>query len=187
MIFKESFLIETQSDNKNTFAVANYILELEKKGITNLKLQKLIFLAYGIHLSLYQEKLYSSQIQAWKLGPVVKDIYNEFKTHGRAEITTRANILISDNEFYSPTIPNDYEKEKMSVIAACLFYGKKSAYELVDITHEMNCWKIAYEKTKLTLDRSSKADDNASPILDDDIYEDFNKIKSEIVEFVNSY
>lgn len=186
MEFKESLLIETEGGNKNTFAVANCILDYEKTGITNLKLQKLIFLAYGIHLALYKEKLYSSQIQAWKLGPVVKDIYDEFKNHGRNEITTRANVLTGDNDFEPPSIPDEYQKEKMSVIATCLYYGNKSASELVNITHQMNCWKKAYEKSPVDSDFIIKG---AIPSLisDDDIFEDFSKIKSKIVEFVNSY
>ena len=185
MTFKESLLIETEKGKNSTFAVANCILDYAG-NITNLKLQKLIFLAYGLHLSLYQEKLYSSAIEAWKLGPVVKDIYDEFKNHGREEITTRANILTGDNDFYPPSIPSDYEKEKMSIIATCLYYGKKSASDLVEITHKMDCWKSAYDKSKVESDFVIQGG-NASIIRDEDIAEDFSKIKSKIVEFVNSY
>lgn len=175
MAFKESILLETEKGNRNTFAVANCILDYTK-NVTNLKLQKLVFLAYGLHLSLYSERLYESPIEAWKLGPVVKDIYDEFKNHGRDEITTRATVLLDDNEFLIPSIADDYAKEKMSVIATCLYYGDKSAPELVDITHQMESWKKAF---------FSPSGEEKKLIKDEDIFSDFNKIKSEIIDFVN--
>lgn len=174
-IFKDSILLETEKDFRNTFAVANCILDYTK-NVTNLKLQKLVFLAYGLHLSLYSERLYESPIEAWKLGPVVKDIYNEFKNHGRGEITTRATVLLDDNEFLIPSIADDYVKEKMSAIATCLYYGNMSAPELVDITHEMQSWKNAFHFSR---------SEEKKIIKDLDIFNDFNNIKSDIVDFVN--
>lgn len=173
--FKDSILIETEKGNRSTFAVTNCILDYTK-NVTNLKLQKLVFLAYGLHLSLYRERLFESRIEAWKLGPVVKDIYNEFKNHRRDEITTRATVLLDDNEFLIPSIADDYSKEKMSVIATCLYYGDKSAPELVDITHELQSWKNAFY---------SSSNEEIKLINDYDIFIDFNKIQADIVDFVN--
>jgi uncharacterized phage-associated protein len=174
--FKSSILLETEDkDKKSVFAVANCILDYTK-CVTNLKLQKLIFLTYGLHLSLYEERLYNSSIEAWKLGPVVRDIYNEFKNHGRDEITTRATILIDDNEFLVPSIAEEYKKEKLSVIAVCLYYENYSAPDLVNITHRMRSWEKAYNSAE-----------QEKIIRDEDIFDDFNKIKSGIVDFINKY
>ena len=66
----------------NTFRSTNYIIKILNKKVvtdlTNLKLQKLLYCAYGVHLALFSEKLFNDQIQAWKLGPVVPIIYQEF-------------------------------------------------------------------------------------------------------------
>jgi uncharacterized phage-associated protein len=176
MKFNQSILLDTESGKNSTFAVVNCILDYTK-SVTNLKLQKLAFLAYGLHLAIYQERIFSSSIEAWKLGPVIKDIYDEFKNHGREQITTRATQLVGDNEFLVPTIPNEYKKDKMSVIATCLYYGNRhSAPELVDLTHNMNCWKKAF---------NSSVDPKI--INDEDIFDDFNKIKSDVIGFVNNY
>lgn len=183
MFFKESLLFEAEAGKKSTFAVANCILD-DTENVTNLKLQKLIFLAYGLHLALYKERLYSSPIEAWKLGPVVRDMCDEFKNHGRSDITTRASFLESDNDFLVPTISDEYTKEKMSVIATCLYYGKEPASRLVDITHDMSSWKKAYDNKKVPAD-FIRLNEKAEILSDQNIYEDFCKIQPTIVEFVN--
>ena len=73
--------------------ISNYILDcLETSNITasNLKLQKLLYFAYGICLQSYGMKLFENQIEAWMRGPVVESVYKEFKNHKYNSITTRA-------------------------------------------------------------------------------------------------
>lgn len=64
-----------------------------KKGIeeglpvTQMKLQKMVYFAHGIHLALYNEPLIREHFQAWKYGPVVRDIYSYFKFYGSQPIS----------------------------------------------------------------------------------------------------
>lgn len=50
--------------------------------ITQMKLQKMIYFAQGIHLALYNEPLLKETFQAWKYGPVIPDIYHAYKLYG---------------------------------------------------------------------------------------------------------
>jgi uncharacterized phage-associated protein len=50
--------------------------------LTNLKLQKLIYIANGWHLSYFDEVLFDEQIEAWTYGPVVPSIYHLYKQYG---------------------------------------------------------------------------------------------------------
>lgn len=174
--FKSSILLETEGSLNSTYAVANCILDYCGE-ITSLKLQKLIFFSYGIHLSIYQERLFGCDLLAWNLGPVVREIYDEFKDHGRNEITTRAtNSTQEENEydFFVPNIPSEFKKDKLSVIAACLYYGNRyDSPQLENITHGMKSWKNAFN----VIDKKMK---------DEEILNDFNILKSEIIKFVNA-
>ncbi len=44
--------------------------------ITQLKLQKLMYIAQGIHLALYDAPLFKEEIEAWQHGPVVRELYS---------------------------------------------------------------------------------------------------------------
>lgn len=142
-----------QEDNKyQTFAVANYILDkLRRHGIndiTNLKLQKMLYIAYGLHWCLYEENLFESQIQAWKLGPVVPDVYNEFKDFSDKSITTEAGIdADGDGVVIFPTFDKNFPEFKNfnAMTMACVIHGNKKASTLVNITHKNgSAWK-SYE------------------------------------------
>ena len=59
-----------------------------KKGIeeecyvTQMKLQKMVYLAHGYHLAKYNEPLIKEEFEAWKFGPVVQSIYQDYKLYG---------------------------------------------------------------------------------------------------------
>ncbi|WP_349407951.1 Panacea domain-containing protein [Pseudalkalibacillus sp. SCS-8] len=65
--------------------VAKYFINLSQPGtnenITNLKLQKLLYYAQGFFMALNDtdEPLFDEEIQAWVHGPVVPEVYREFK------------------------------------------------------------------------------------------------------------
>jgi len=54
----------------------------ESDFISNLKLQKLLYYAQGIHLALYGKPLFNDPIEAWQYGPVVDSVYQTYKTNG---------------------------------------------------------------------------------------------------------
>jgi uncharacterized phage-associated protein len=136
------------------FASANYILDkLEKfeiNDVTNLKLQKLLYFAYGIYFILYDKKLFTSPIQAWKLGPVIPKVYHEFKNHGGKPITTRVFIANEDEEDSARLAEYSFtEEESKSLSIACAAYGHKKARTLVDITHNKNsAWSRAWNQNR---------------------------------------
>lgn len=156
----ESLYLKTFGSTNSTLAAANCILDYTK-NVCTIKIQKLLFLSYGLHLSLYNQKLYGCTNLAWKSGPAVKKVYEQFKTY-KGEIN-----------LYYPQPPFDFVEEKMSILAVCRYYGdKKSAAELVDITRSMSSWKKAYES-------------KYKKIIDHEILEDFKLLTPEIVTYVH--
>lgn len=55
-------------------------------NVTNLKLQKLLYLAHMIHLGNHGNGLVDSQFEAWNLGPVMPEVYHLLKAYGNGNI-----------------------------------------------------------------------------------------------------
>lgn len=58
----------------------------EDDGITNMKLNKLLFFAQAASLQRFGKPLFDAPLEAWKYGPVVKDVYRTFKGYQRDSI-----------------------------------------------------------------------------------------------------
>lgn len=59
----------------------------EGNPVTQMKLQKMVYFAQGVHLALYKEPLITETFQAWKWGPVVPVIYSDYSFYGSSPIT----------------------------------------------------------------------------------------------------
>lgn len=59
---------------KKAIAEGNYL--------TQMKLQKMVYFANGYHLAKYGEPLVEERFQAWKFGPVIPKIYQDYKFYG---------------------------------------------------------------------------------------------------------
>jgi uncharacterized phage-associated protein len=84
-----------------------------KKGIdeglfvTQMKLQKLVYFAQGVHLAKYHRNLINENFQAWMYGPVIPEIYEDFKFYGSRPITDTAEFTPSST--YTPPFRLDAE------------------------------------------------------------------------------
>lgn len=79
-------------------AVANYFLDIAErdgKTLNPMKLQKLVYIAHGWHLAIRRYPLIRESVEAWKYGPVIADLYHEFKKFGNMPITERATEIKS--------------------------------------------------------------------------------------------
>lgn len=74
----------------SSFDIANYFLSRaagEKVPISNLKLQKIVFIAHGFYLAITGEPLLNERIEAWPYGPVINDLYHACKKYGSGVIS----------------------------------------------------------------------------------------------------
>jgi uncharacterized phage-associated protein len=77
----------------SVIGLANTIIQLgnqEKIDITPMKLQKLLYFIYKRYLKYSGNPLFSNRFEAWKYGPVVRCVYDEFKQFGANPITKYA-------------------------------------------------------------------------------------------------
>ena len=73
----------------NVLDVARYIIwYCKKKGysISNLKLQKILYFVQAEFLVSVGSPCFAEEIEAWDFGPVVPEVYHEFKIFGSADI-----------------------------------------------------------------------------------------------------
>lgn len=113
--------------------VANYFLATlgidKESDLTHLKMQKLCAYAQGISIALLDRPLFEEELEAWKHGPVVPSLYEEFKKNGRRPIPAKK---ISE---HSARKPFD-DEQKFVLELAKEYYGSKSATVLRGMSHE---------------------------------------------------
>ena len=130
--------------------VANFMLERgekESRAITQMKLQKLVYIGYGWAL-VFNETLFEDPILAWKHGPVIRSLYDEFKHYGNEPITERSiEWDLDDCEFTEPEIPDSDEKSRIILGKVWDVYKHFTASALRNKTHEEGSpWSTTWEK-----------------------------------------
>lgn len=122
-------------------AVANEFMKLAEheqcSDFSPMKVQKLVYYAHGWHLGLFDTPLIREAIQAWKWGPVVPELYHEFREFGNEPIDRRArNMRWKDGDLaeFEPEVDNDQAKSLVAQIWKV--YGGYSPVQLSNLTHE---------------------------------------------------
>ena len=119
--------------------VAEYFLRQtdEESGdlISNLKLQKLVYYAQCLHLAIFEKPLFDDEIVAWMHGPVVVDLYHDYKEFGGSA------IVLNDLQ---PSNLDEKTKEFLDEVYKAL--GQYSAWKLRDMTHKETPWINADNK-----------------------------------------
>lgn len=132
--YNESSLITTEKVNKMALTaenVADYILSFANEAqdpITNLKLQKLLYYSQGYYLALNDCVLFEDEIEAWAHGPVIPDIYHNFKRFRWHPI---------DEEVEKPTLTEHFVNYLEILIETFL---PIEAYKLEQMTHNEAPW-----------------------------------------------
>lgn len=130
-------------------AVANVILdEADRLGceLSNLALQKLLYLAHAIYLIQEGRPLLSGYFEAWQYGPVHPGVYQAFKAYGAKPISGRAEstdpVTLDRKE-----VTRINEPKINRVISKVLSeFGHISAGRLVDIMHAKGGpWDVVIE------------------------------------------
>ena len=140
-------------------AVANLVLgEAWTRGmhVTNLQLQKLLFLCHAFLLVEKEKNVIRGDFVAWKYGPVHHDVYDAFKQFGAKPIdrfATRMNPVTGQETGVALVADRDVRDVVSRVVA---FYGSWTPAQLVKLTHaEEGPWdfvvKSAAEKANVGL------------------------------------
>lgn len=129
-------------------SIANKYVDLsikEKLTISNMKLQKLIYIANGVCLAKNDEPLIIEQIEVWPYGPVIRSVYNTYKIFG--------NSNISPKFFGSFDLGEDLDNKAMLAFQDAWNIGKDiSAIKLSNWTHNPDSpWTKAKSENLFTI------------------------------------
>ena len=122
---------------------AGYIIN-NCHDITNLQLQKLLYFIYVFYYMITGESVFSSNISAWKYGPVYANIYYKYKHFG-------SSTIVSSNKVYEI---NGLLKEITDNVIENV--GCFSGNTLIKVTHKEGPWYNAYRNNILITDESVK-------------------------------
>ena len=113
--------------------VANFFVDLANSDpddcMTNLRVNKLLYFAQAWSVVRRNKPLFEEDMQAWKYGPVVPEVYTAFSACGRERIASVSGDY-SLNSFSSDELD--------LLIDVARQYGNYTSSTLVDFTHEKN-------------------------------------------------
>lgn len=121
-------------------AIANWIIDRSEKSdvddLTHLKLQKLVYFCHGWSAGIMGAPLASSQVEAWKHGPVFPSLYESCMGFGRDVIEQKIEVFAPET---GDTVVPEMKQENAEVLQILESvwdnYSKLSANRLVSITH----------------------------------------------------
>lgn len=129
------------------YDVARYFLKRCDRDagdlMSNLKLQKLVYYAQGLYLALYDEPLFAETMEAWPHGPVIPELYDSYKSYGAGAIPAPETLDFS--------VFDDRIHHHLEQVYSC--FGRFSALELREMTHNEAPWKNAPNKGIIESDR----------------------------------
>jgi len=109
----------------------------ESNPVTQMKLQKLVFFAHGLHLAKYEQPLVTERFQAWKYGPVVPAIYHEYKLYGSAPILDTDYLsLFGEGDKYAEEIKTLDETARKAIEITWEGLKDANAIQLSNWTHK---------------------------------------------------
>lgn len=123
----------------NAIDVARYLIhkaaaEPEPEYLTPLRLQKLLYYVQGWCLAVRNRPLFAEKIEAWKHGPVVRDVYPYFAEH-------EGNEIFPIDQIPMPSIQSPDDQALIESVWES--YKGYSANKLRRMTHSEPPWNAA--------------------------------------------
>lgn len=140
-----------------TDSVCRFICEKGGWKVTNLQLQKILYLAQMIYMGRSGgERLVDTGFEAWDYGPVSPEVYHKVRMFGARSI---------EDVFFHARPFSDEDPRRETLEEACNVLLPMSAGKLVEITHwKDGAWATHYEPGVRGL-----------RIPDDDIFAEYGK------------
>lgn len=137
----------------NVLDICRYVVNIsdtELNGISNLKLQKILYFIQAYFLISTGKPCFSENIEAWDFGPVVPVAYHNFKQFGAMNIPSISTYLEYDSnnmwnvkrKVFNENIILEEDRNKIRNVLN--IFKDYSATSLVDLTHNQAPWKNAY-------------------------------------------
>ena len=115
--------------------LAKYIINTSYRGLSNLELQKTIYFVELDYRKRTGQRLIDNDFKAWRYGPVVPDVYEEYRHYGSRYI----------EEADMPDIPHGIDTKVIDMtVNRC---SDRKSWELVEESHRSDgAWQKSFDK-----------------------------------------
>lgn len=113
----------------------------------NVVLNKLLYFSNLMYYSVYNENLIEEKFEKWTNGPVIREIYTDYRHNNCSNIKKHSNVKISP-------------KVKTVLNIVNFVYGDLSAKSLSDETHKHSIWKEQEQNGHLDFSRIEEKEKN---------------------------
>lgn len=114
----------------SALTIANRFLELadrDARTLTNMQLQKLVYIAHGWNLAIVRRPLLINAVEAWQWGPVIPKLYHALSRYGAGVVLAPIAVLGKDVD------PESSEHSLVETVWKS--YGRMPGLKLSAITH----------------------------------------------------
>ena len=119
--------------------IANEFIRLASEAghrLTNMQLQKLVYIAHGYSLAILNRPLIKQRVEAWRYGPVIPALYEALRQYGSGYVTEPISFLGGE------VLP-DAERTLIATVANA--YSRFSGPQLATMTHRVGTpWHQVY-------------------------------------------
>lgn len=141
-----------EADLHSSLAIANEFLkraQRESVPLSNMHVQKLVYLAHGWSLAVNGRALIEDDIEAWEFGPVIRKLYDALRQYKNGPI---ARLIRWDDDTPFGNPGNDAAQASLDRQEEAVLdmvwntYKKFQAFQLSALTHEPGSpWSNAFE------------------------------------------
>ena len=129
----------------DAYVIANKLIQMgveKNKPLTLMQIIKLVYICHGFMLGIYHRPLINQPVEAWRYGPVIKELYEAMRKYGSSHITKKIS------RWYDKESTLD-EDEQDIVEQVFDKYGELSGVALSTLTHQPNTpWDITWRHYK---------------------------------------
>ncbi len=141
--------------------LAKYVIQKHKDaeiGITNLRLQKLLYYVQGYFLKKFDSPAFEEGIYRWAYGPVVVDVYYEYCSNGADDLPPPTN---GEFENIEQLVLPEHARLLSKVLDATYSIPVGA---LVNRTHGESPWAEAQDRGLIAIDSIKKFFDQNNPL-----------------------
>ncbi|HDZ5007866.1 TPA: DUF4065 domain-containing protein [Campylobacter jejuni] len=118
--------------------LAKYILKKSNKELSNLELQKTLYFTELDYIKKFNEHLIKDEFEAWKYGPVSREVYCEYRNYG-------ANSIDKPEQ---ENLSSILDKDELDVIDTAINNCNQETYwDLVERSHKKGgAWEKSFKE-----------------------------------------
>lgn len=118
------------------------LASVDDMSLTPMQLQKLVYIAHGWSLGLFDDPLVSDDVSAWKFGPVIEPLYQHFKEFRASPVRIPPQIV---NGYVCSAGFDDRDETVISAVWQS--YRGLTGPQLSDLTHQSDTpWDTVWNK-----------------------------------------